>query len=69
MEDLYDLEWVAESTVRFSVYDFDVSDDDDTNMTVAPCLVTYAVSIHKARAVRRRDRGLEVAIDIVFWCR
>ena len=54
MEDFYDLEWVAESTVRFSVYDFEVSDDDGTNMTVAPYLVEYAVSILGRQAASLR---------------
>lgn len=50
--DGFDLEWVTDSTVRFSVYDFDVSDeDDDTNTTVVPFQVAYAVSIHKAQGL------------------
>jgi hypothetical protein len=52
VEDFDDLEWVGESTVRFSVYDFDVSDDDDdTVTTVVPFHVAYAVSIHKAQGL------------------
>lgn len=47
-----DLEWVAGSTVRFSVYDYDVSDEDDDSVnTVVPFQVAYAVSIHKAQGL------------------
>lgn len=47
-----ELQWVADSTVRFSVYDYDVSDDDDdTTNTTVPFQVAYAVSIHKAQGL------------------
>ena len=45
-----ELEWVEGSTVRFTVYDFDASDDDDDSLnTTVPFQVAYAVSIHKAQ--------------------
>lgn len=47
-----ELQWVADSTVRFSVYDYDVSDDDDDSTnTMVPFQVAYAVSIHKAQGL------------------
>jgi energy-coupling factor transporter ATP-binding protein EcfA2 len=47
-----ELEWVAGSTVRFCVYDHDVSDDDDDSVDIAvPFQVAYAVSIHKAQGL------------------
>ncbi|WP_344612428.1 ATP-dependent DNA helicase [Dactylosporangium salmoneum] len=47
-----DLEWVAGSTVRFCVYDYDTSDtDDDSLNTAVPFQVAYAVSIHKAQGL------------------
>lgn len=47
-----DLEWVGDSTVRFSVYDVDISDDDsDALHTTVPFQVAYAVSIHKAQGL------------------
>lgn len=47
-----DLEWVKGSTVRFTVYDYDTSDeDDDSNNTSVPFQVAYAVSIHKAQGL------------------
>lgn len=47
-----DLEWVADSTVRFSVFDYDTSDeDDDSVQTAVPFQVAYAVSIHKAQGL------------------
>ncbi|MCB2177853.1 MAG: ATP-dependent RecD-like DNA helicase [Actinomycetales bacterium] len=47
-----ELEWVRGSTVRFSVYDYDVSDDDDDSVnTAVPFQVAYAVSIHKAQGL------------------
>lgn len=47
-----DLEWVEGSTVRFSVYDYDASDeDDDSLITSVPFQVAYAVSIHKAQGL------------------
>lgn len=52
VEDYFDLEWVADSTVRFSVYDIDISDeDDDTDTTTVPFQVAYAVGIHKAQGL------------------
>lgn len=47
-----DLEWLGDSTVRFSVFDLDTSDeDDDSNNTTIPFQVAYAVSIHKAQGL------------------
>lgn len=47
-----ELEWVGGSTVRFSVYDYDTSDDDDDALnTTMPFQVAYAVSIHKAQGL------------------
>lgn len=47
-----ELEWVADSTVRFSVTDWDTSDDDDDEPhNVVPFQVAYAVSIHKAQGL------------------
>lgn len=47
-----ELEWVAESTVRFTVFDQDSSDEDDDALhTVVPFQVAYAVSIHKAQGL------------------
>lgn len=47
-----ELEWVAGSTVRFTVYDYDVSDEDDDSVnTAVPFQVAYAVSIHKAQGL------------------
>lgn len=47
-----DLEWVEGSTVRFSVYDYDASDEDDDSLhTAVPFQVAYAVSIHKAQGL------------------
>lgn len=52
VEDYLDLEWVTDSTVRFSVYDIDISDeDDDTDTTTVPFQVAYAVGIHKAQGL------------------
>jgi hypothetical protein len=40
------------STVRFSVYDVDTSDEDDDSLnTTVPFQVAYAVSIHKAQGL------------------
>jgi len=48
----YDLEWVGDSTVRFSVFDYDTSDEDDDSLqTAVPFQVAYAVSIHKAQGL------------------
>ncbi|WP_409496079.1 ATP-dependent RecD-like DNA helicase [Amycolatopsis sp. cmx-11-12] len=47
-----ELEWVQGSTVRFSVYEHDISDDDDDSLnTTVPFQVAYAVSIHKAQGL------------------
>jgi energy-coupling factor transporter ATP-binding protein EcfA2 len=47
-----ELEWVDYSTVRFSVYDYDTSDEDDDSLnTSVPFQVAYAVSIHKAQGL------------------
>lgn len=47
-----ELEWVEGSTVRFTVYDYDASDEDDDSVnTVVPFQVAYAVSIHKAQGL------------------
>jgi len=48
-----DLKWVSESTVRFKVYDFpnSIDDDDDLLNTTVPFQVAYAVSIHKAQGL------------------
>jgi len=47
-----ELEWIEGSTVRFSVYDSDASDEDDDSLnTTVPFQVAYAVSIHKAQGL------------------
>lgn len=47
-----DLEWVTGSTVRFTVFDQDTSDEDDDALhTMVPFQVAYAVSIHKAQGL------------------
>lgn len=47
-----ELEWMGDSTVRFSVYETDTSDDDDDSLnTTVPFQVAYAVSIHKAQGL------------------
>jgi len=47
-----ELEWMGESTVRFSVYDLENSDDDDDEInSIVPFQVAYAVSIHKAQGL------------------
>jgi ATP-dependent exoDNAse (exonuclease V) alpha subunit len=47
-----ELEWLADSTVRFSVYEHDTSDEDDDSLnTTVPFQVAYAVSIHKAQGL------------------
>jgi ATP-dependent exoDNAse (exonuclease V) alpha subunit len=47
-----ELEWVEGSTVRFSVYDYDTSEEDDDSLnTSVPFQVAYAVSIHKAQGL------------------
>jgi hypothetical protein len=53
--DVFDseLEWMGDSTVRFSVYEYDTTsdEDDDSLSTVMPFQVAYAVSIHKAQGL------------------
>lgn len=47
-----ELEWMGESTVRFSVYEHETSDEDDDSLnTTVPFQVAYAVSIHKAQGL------------------
>ncbi len=47
-----ELEWKGGSTVGFSVYDYDASDEDDDSLnTTVPFQVAYAVSIHKAQGL------------------
>ncbi|MBK1731238.1 ATP-dependent DNA helicase [Thiococcus pfennigii] len=47
-----ELEWIEGSTVRFKVYDYEASDDDDDSLnTTVPFQVAYAVSIHKAQGL------------------
>jgi hypothetical protein len=47
-----ELEWMGDATVRFSVYDYDTSDEDDDSLnTSVPFQVAYAVSIHKAQGL------------------
>ena len=47
-----DLEWVEDNIVRFTVYDYDTSDEDiDAPHTAVPFQVAYAVSIHKAQGL------------------
>jgi ATP-dependent exoDNAse (exonuclease V) alpha subunit len=47
-----ELEWIGDSTVRFSVYELDTSDQDDDSLnTSIPFQVAYAVSIHKAQGL------------------
>lgn len=47
-----ELEYMGESTVRFSVYERETGDDDDDLLnTSVPFQVAYAVSIHKAQGL------------------
>ncbi|MPS29141.1 MAG: helicase [Alcaligenaceae bacterium] len=47
-----DLIWIEGSTVRFSVYEYSSSDEDDDSLnTTVPFQVAYAVSIHKAQGL------------------
>lgn len=48
-----ELEWMVDSTVRFSVYDHATTsdEDDDSLNTTVPFQVAYAVSIHKAQGL------------------
>jgi hypothetical protein len=48
----HELEWMGGSTVRFSVYEYETSDEDDDSLnTNVPFQVAYAVSIHKAQGL------------------
>ena len=50
--DGFDLRFVADSTVRFDVYERGTGDDDDDSTTgTVPFQVAYAVSIHKAQGL------------------
>ncbi|GAP60671.1 conserved hypothetical protein [Arthrobacter sp. Hiyo1] len=47
-----DLEWLGDSTVRFSVYEHGSTDDDDQALnTTVPFQIAYAVAIHKAQGL------------------
>jgi energy-coupling factor transporter ATP-binding protein EcfA2 len=47
-----ELAWIGGSTVRFSVYDYETSDEDDDSLnTTVPFQVAYAVSVHKAQGL------------------
>ena len=47
-----ELVWMGGSTVRFNVYEYDASDEDDDSLnTTVPFQVAYAVSIHKAQGL------------------
>lgn len=47
-----ELEWIEGTTVRFSVYETEISDEDDDSVnTTVPFQVAYAVSIHKAQGL------------------
>lgn len=47
-----ELEWMGGSIVRFSVYEYDTSDEDDDSLnTTVPFQVAYAVSIHKSQGL------------------
>ena len=47
-----ELEWIEGTTVRFSVYETEISDEDDDSLnTTVPFQVAYAVSIHKAQGL------------------
>ncbi|MFI6396366.1 ATP-dependent RecD-like DNA helicase [Nonomuraea sp. NPDC050540] len=47
-----ELKWVGGSTVRFSVFETDTSDEDDDSLNISvPFQVAYAVSIHKAQGL------------------
>ncbi|MBE6476256.1 MAG: helicase [Actinomyces succiniciruminis] len=51
-EDYDGLEWVTDSTVRFSVYDRDSSnEDEDYDISTVPFQIAYAVGIHKAQGL------------------
>lgn len=47
-----DLIWVKGNTVRFDVFEMgDQDDDDDSNVTIVPFQIAYAVSFHKAQGL------------------
>lgn len=47
-----ELKWIRDSVVRFSVFNYNISDDDDDSInTIVPFQVAYAVSIHKAQGL------------------
>lgn len=47
-----ELQWMGGKTVRFLVYEYDISDEDDDSVnTTVPFQVAYAVSIHKAQGL------------------
>ncbi|MEO1122578.1 MAG: ATP-dependent RecD-like DNA helicase [Cyanobacteria bacterium J06639_16] len=47
-----ELQWIGGSTVRFKVYGYETSDEDDDSLdTTVPFQVAYAVSIHKAQGL------------------
>lgn len=46
-----ELEYMGESTVRFSIHEDETGDDDDLLNTSVPFQVAYAVSIHKAQGL------------------
>lgn len=47
-----ELQWMGDSTVRFSVYTSATSDEDDDSLnTSVPFQIAYAVSIHKAQGL------------------
>ncbi len=50
--DCDELEWIGGSTVRFTVYEYETSDEDDDSLNIiVPFQVAYAVSIHKAQGL------------------
>jgi len=53
-----DLVWMEGSTVRFSAFDYDSSDEDDDSVnTSVPFQVAYAVSIHSRALGRTPSRS------------
>jgi energy-coupling factor transporter ATP-binding protein EcfA2 len=70
-----DLEWLGDSTVRFSVYEMNTSDEDDDSVnTIVPFQVAYAVSIHKAQGLEYEsvkvvitDRNEEDITHSIFY--
>lgn len=57
VEECEDLQWISDSTVRFTVYDHpSASDEDDDSLhTTIPFQVAYAVSIHKAQGLEYKS--------------